>query len=352
MNAARPRYDGPMRIVIIGAGGVGGLLAGLLSQAGEEVAVLARGAHLAAIRERGLRVEGDMGSFTAKVEATDSIEALAPADAVFVATKAWQVAEVAPRLPGLVREGTVVVPLQNGVDAALTLFGGLWPGPVLGGLCAVFSWIDGPGVIRMAGPPLWVKAGEWPRGRSARVEALCEVLRRAGVDARPQEDVEAAAWEKFLFIDPFGAAGALAASPIGTVRGTPETRALLEQLVREVAALGRARGVHLASEAEARTIAWFDRRGGPDGLGERGGRARAPVRARRPLAARDGGAGEEGAREGAELRRGEAQAFASDDTCASRRAWPRGSTPTPAVGGGSTSSSAGSPRALACLTNS
>ncbi|HZZ84144.1 MAG TPA: 2-dehydropantoate 2-reductase [Anaeromyxobacteraceae bacterium] len=248
-----------MRIVIVGAGGVGGLLAGLLSQAGEEVAVVARGAHLAAIREHGLRVEGDMGSFTAKVEATDSIESLAPADAVFVATKAWQVAEVAPRLPKLVREGTVVVPLQNGVESALTLLGGLWPGPVLGGLCAVFSWIDAPGVIRMAGPPIWVKVGEWPRGRSARVEALCEVLRRAGVDARPQEDVEAAAWEKFLFIDPFGAAGALAAAPIGAVRGTPETRALLGQLVTEVGTLARARGAHLAADAEARTIAWFDR---------------------------------------------------------------------------------------------
>ncbi|BDG09959.1 2-dehydropantoate 2-reductase [Anaeromyxobacter paludicola] len=248
-----------MRIVIVGAGGVGGLLAGLLSQAGEEVAVVARGAHLAAIREHGLRVEGDMGSFTARVEATDSLDALAPADAVLVATKAWQVADVAPKLARLVREGTVVVPLQNGVEAALTLLGGLWPGPVLGGLCAVFSWIDAPGVIRMVGPPIWVKVGEWPKGRSARVEALCEVLRRAGVDARPQEDVEAAAWEKFLFIDPFGACGALAAAPIGAVRTTPETRALLEQLVHEVGTLARARGVHLSLEAEARTIAWFDR---------------------------------------------------------------------------------------------
>lgn len=248
-----------MRIVIVGAGGVGGLLAGLLSQAGEEVAVVARGAHLAAIREQGLRVEGDMGTFTARVEASDSIDALAPGDAVFVATKAWQVAEVAPRLAHLVREGTVVLPLQNGVEAPLTLLGGLWPGPVLGGLCAVFSWIQAPGVIRMVGPPIWVKAGEWPRGRSARVEALCEVLRRAGVDARPQEDVEAAAWEKFLFIDPFGAAGALAAAPMGAVRGTPETRALLEQLVAEVGALARARGVNLPADAESRTLAWFDR---------------------------------------------------------------------------------------------
>src|SRR5512139_3103887 len=98
-----------MRIVVIGAGGVGGLLGGLLARSGVEVGVVARGEHLEAIRREGLRLESPLGNFTVRVTADPAPGALAPADAVLVAVKAWQVVEVAPSLAPLVAQGGVVI---------------------------------------------------------------------------------------------------------------------------------------------------------------------------------------------------------------------------------------------------
>ncbi len=175
-----------MRIAIVGAGGVGGLLAGLLSRAGSEVVVLARGAHADAIRAGGLRVDSPLGRFTAPVAAVASdAAALGPVDAVLVAVKAWQVAELAPSLRPLVAAGGVAVPLQNGVEAAGTLAAALGEERVAGGLVAVLSWIDGPGAVKHVGGPPRVKIGE--RGAragrpSARLDGLAAVLRAAGAE--------------------------------------------------------------------------------------------------------------------------------------------------------------------------
>ncbi|HEY6100787.1 MAG TPA: 2-dehydropantoate 2-reductase, partial [Anaeromyxobacter sp.] len=251
-----------MRIAIVGAGGVGGLLAGLLARAGSEVALVARGAHAEAIRRDGLRVDSPLGVFTARVsEVSDDPAALAPVDAVLVAVKAWQVAELAPRLAPLVRPGGVVVPLENGVEAAARLAAALGDGTVAGGLVAVLSWIDGPGGVKHVGIPPRIRTGE--RGAragkpSARLEALAAALRASGAEVEVVADVEAASWEKFLLIEPWGAVAAASRAPIGVVRTVPETRALVERAQEELAALARARGVALAPDAPARTLAFLD----------------------------------------------------------------------------------------------
>jgi 2-dehydropantoate 2-reductase len=249
-----------MRIAIIGAGGVGGLIGGLLARAGEQVALVARGEHLRAIREQGLRVESPRGSFTVTgLEASDDPARLAPAEAVLVAVKGWQVREVAPRLAPLLAGGGFAVPLENGVEASDDLAAALGEERVAGGLCRMLSWIEAPGRIRHAGAFLQVTLGERGGGSSPRLEALAAALRKASVDVELVPDVAAALWEKFLFIEPLGAVGAVTRAPIGTVRALPETRALLVAAMEEIARLARARGVKLPQEAVARALETVDK---------------------------------------------------------------------------------------------
>lgn len=251
----------PMRIAIVGAGGVGGLLGGLLARAGAEVVLVARGGQLEAIRRDGLRVDSPLGVFGARVAAVaDDPAALPAADAVLVAVKAWQVAELAPRLAPLVAPGGVVVPLQNGVEAAGRLARALGEA-VAGGLVKCLAWLDGPGRVKHVGSPPEVIAGERGAragGPSPRLAALVEALERAGVKASVVEDVERATWEKFLLVEPWGAVASAARAPIGVLRSLPEARALLHQALEEVAGLARARGVALPADAVARTGAFID----------------------------------------------------------------------------------------------
>ncbi len=250
-----------MRIAIAGAGGVGGLLAGLLVRAGHEVLVVARGAHGRAIRDTGIRVESPLGRFTVRVAAvSEDPAALGEADAVLVTVKAWQVAELAPRLAPLLARG-VAVPLENGVEAASSLAAALGEERVAGGVVAVLARIEGPGAVRHVGPLLRVTIGERggrARAASERLEALAGALRSAGVDVVVTDDIERATWEKFLLIDPWGSVAAAARAPLGVVRSVPETRRLLVLAMEEVAALARARGVALAPDIVARTLAVLD----------------------------------------------------------------------------------------------
>ena len=249
-----------MRIVVVGAGGVGALLGGLLARSGVEVGFVARGAQLAALREHGLRVESPRGTFhLPRVEASDDPAALAPADAVLVAVKGWQVREVAPRLAPLLAGGGFAVPLENGVEAADTLARALGEEQVAGGLCHLLAWLEAPGLVRHVGDNLRVTLGERRGPPSERLEALARALRGAHVDAAVTSDIEAASWEKFLFIAALGGVGAVTRSPIGVVRALPESRALLVGAMEEVSAVARARGVRLPPEAVARALATVDR---------------------------------------------------------------------------------------------
>jgi 2-dehydropantoate 2-reductase len=248
-----------MRIAMVGAGGVGALLGGLLARGGSEVAFVARGASLEALRDRGLSVNSPRGIFHLRdVEVSDDPAALAPADAVLVAVKGWQVREVAPRLAPLLRPDGFAVPLENGVEAADELARALGEDRVAGGLCHMLAWLEAPGAVRHVGELLRVTMGERRGGGSARLDHLARALRAASADAVVADDIAAATWEKFLFISSFGGVGAVTRSPVGAYRAVPETRALLVAAMEEVAALARARGVRLATDAVARAMATVD----------------------------------------------------------------------------------------------
>ena len=249
-----------MRIAVFGAGAVGGYFGGRLARAGHSVAFLARGAHLDALRRDGLRVESIDGDFTVRpVEVTAEPRAVGPVDAVLVCVKAWQVRETAAAMGPLLGAETFVVPLQNGVEAPDELSAVVGPARVLGGLARILAFVAGPGHIRHTGVVPRIEFGERDGRPSARVAALRAAFAQAeGVSVATPDDITAALWEKFLFITPLSAVGAVTRVPAGALRAIPETRRILEQATREIAALARARGVRLALDAVERTLAVVD----------------------------------------------------------------------------------------------
>jgi 2-dehydropantoate 2-reductase len=249
-----------MRIAVVGAGALGLYFGGRLAEAGEDVAFLARGRTLEALRTGGLRIDSIAGDFTLeRVEATDQPAAIGPVDAVLVCVKAWQVPEVAPTLRPLLREGTAVIPLQNGIDAPDQLAAALGAGFVLGGLCRIFAFQTAPGRVRHAGVAPSLAFGELDGGSSERVERLKEVFLRAkGVSVDASPNIRAAMWEKLLFIVALSTVGAATRSPAGVFRAIPETRRLLESVLREILDVARAKGIALADGLVARTLGFID----------------------------------------------------------------------------------------------
>lgn len=249
-----------MRIAIFGTGGVGGYFGGRLAQAGESVVFVARGAQLEAIRRDGLRVESQAGDFVVRpAEATDDPGAVGPVDAVIVCVKAWQVAGAARAISPMLRPDSFVVPLQNGVEAADQIAAVVGAERVLGGLCKIVSYVAGPGLVRHAGVPPRIEFGERDGRPSDRVAALRRAFEKAvGVSVGTPADIDAAVWEKFLFIAPFSGVGAVTRVPAGVLRRVPETREMLQNAMQEVFDLARARGIALREGAVARTLGFVD----------------------------------------------------------------------------------------------
>jgi len=249
-----------MRIAVFGTGGVGGYFGGRLAEAGHSVAFLARGAHLDALRRDGLIVESVAGDFTVRPAEAAALPAeVGPVDAVLVGVKAWQVREAAAALGPLLGPDTFVLPLQNGVEAADELSETIGRARVVGGLCRIMAFVAGPGRIRHPAIPPRIEFGEWDGRTSPRVSALREAFASArGATATVPADISAAIWEKFLFIAPVSAVGAVTRVPVGSFRAVAQTRALLEEAMREILALARARGVALGGDALARTLAIID----------------------------------------------------------------------------------------------
>jgi 2-dehydropantoate 2-reductase len=249
-----------MRVAVFGTGGVGGYFGGRLGQAGEWLALIARGAHLEAIRRDGLTVESVAGDFVVRpAAASDDPRAVGPVDVVLVGVKAWQVKEAASAIGPLLGPTTAVVPLQNGVEAADELAAVVGAEHIVPGLCRIACSLAAPGRIRHSGVAPRIEFGETDGRPSERVAALRAAFERAlGVSVATPEDIQAALWDKFLFIAPLSGVGAVTRATVGVVRGVPETRRMLEAAMGEVFRLARARGVALRDDAVGRTLGYVD----------------------------------------------------------------------------------------------
>jgi 2-dehydropantoate 2-reductase len=244
-----------VRIAILGAGGVGGYYGGLLARGGHDVALVARGAHLAALREEGLRVESVHGDFTVRsILATDDSGEIGPVDLVLVAVKSYDLDTAAEAARPLVGPDTVVLPLLNGLDAAQRLAAVLGDGPVLAGLTHISSSLAAAGQIRQISSVQRITLGERDGKVTPRAQRVGEALSSSGIEVVISDQIDVALWDKFLFIASISGVCCLARQPIGIVLGTPETRRLYVQALREIEAIARARHVPLAPGIVEKTL--------------------------------------------------------------------------------------------------
>ena len=248
-----------MKIAVFGAGAIGIFYAARLIQTGHEVALVARGPTLRALRERGIDVIGPTGSrHIDSVTASDDPTDLGPVDLVIVTVKAWQVSEIAPAILPLMHDQTAVLPLQNGVEAADQLATTLGARHVLNGMTKVIARTSEPGVVEDMGFHPLIAAGELQRTSPSRLEEIAKLFESAGVAFERPANIETTVWEKFLFIASVSGVGAITRTEIGTLRRLPETRDLLAQSMTETFRVGLAKGVGFSDTIVDETMKFID----------------------------------------------------------------------------------------------
>ena len=232
---------------MMGSGGVGGLYGGRLAHAGCDVTFVARGAHLAAMREQGLLIESDAhgNTLVKPVKVTDDPATAGTPDLIIFAVKLWDTEAVARRLLPIVGPHSAVLSLQNGVVKDDILGGIFGAKALMGGVAYVGTHIARPGVINQVGTLQRLVFGEYDGQQSARSETLLAALLKAGIQAELSNDIRRTLWEKYTFLVGLSGATASMRTTIGPVRENPQTRAFLHDLMKEAVAVGRALGVAL-----------------------------------------------------------------------------------------------------------
>lgn len=240
-----------MRIATMATGGIGGFLAVKLALAGHSVATIARGAHLAAIRENGLRLDSATGSETAHPDiATDRPEDVGPVDAILFGVKGDALEDAARACLPMLGPETLVVPFLNGVEASDRLIR-ILPGHNVGnGVARVSTTISAPGVITQTGAFHSFIFAERDSRPSARVDALRAAINDAGSSAPETDDVVKELWSKFVLFSALSGVTAAGRCTVGELRDTPELEALFKRALSETAGIGRALGVALDDDIE------------------------------------------------------------------------------------------------------
>jgi len=248
-----------MRIAVMGAGGVGGYFGAMLARAGQTVAFVARGRHLAAMRERGLIVRSEAREIRIdKPIASDAPETLGRFDVVLFAVKLWDTEAAARAIEPLLGEEGVVIPFQNGVESIERIAAVVGPARVMGGAAYIAATIAEPGVIAQTGKMARLRFGAVVPEQERAARAFLEACASAGIDAERVENIRSVLWEKFVFLAAMSGVTAATRQPIGVIRGDPDLRSTLEAAMREALAVGRSRGVDLGDAFVAGQLAFAD----------------------------------------------------------------------------------------------
>ena len=248
-----------MKIAIMGPGGVGGYFGARLATAGNDVTFVARGAHLEAMKANGLRLDSDIGNALLKpVKVVSDAAEIAAADAVIFAVKMRDTETAAESLRPLVAKGAAVFTFQNGVESAARIGRIVGAGNVVEGAARIASNIPEPGVIKQIGKFAMLEFGERGGKPSARTSALHAACVAAGIDARLSDNISRTLWLKFAMLAPVAAMTALTRGPLGPVRSTPESYALLKSAVEETVKVGIALKTGLEPDDAVKTIKQID----------------------------------------------------------------------------------------------
>lgn len=224
----------------MGTGGVGGYLGGRLAQAGKDVTFIARGKHLEAIRTTGLRVDSICGDFIVHpAKACSSTKEIGCANLIILATKAWNLDEALEQMRPMVGSDSLILPLLNGMEH-ITLLRSAFGERVLGGLCRISSFIEGPGHVRHVAVQPYIAFGSFAHPTpSCKLGAVLECFTGVlGVQAECPVDIHAAMWHKFIVMSAISGVGAATRKPIGECRSDPTIRTLMLRALEETAAVG------------------------------------------------------------------------------------------------------------------
>ena len=246
-----------MRIAVVGAGGVGGGFGAALAHAGADVTFIARGAHLAAMKSKGLRIDSPRGNIhLVPTKATDDPKAVGPVDYVLFCVKLWDVESAGEHIKPMVGPNTAVIPLQNGIDAPERLLPILGKQAVMGGVAQISASIIEPGVVRQVGTFMRMVFGELDGSRSKRGEELYALCQKAGFDVTLSEQILTELWMKFILLATNASVTALTRQPIGVLRDDPDIGPQFVSAYNEVIAVGRARGISLPADALDKMLAF------------------------------------------------------------------------------------------------
>jgi 2-dehydropantoate 2-reductase len=248
-----------MRIAVVGTGGVGGGFGAALAKAGADVTFIARGAHLAAMKSEGLKVQGGRGdTHLVPTQATDDPASIGQVDVALFCVKLWDVESAGQQIKPLIGPETAVIPLQNGIDAAERLIPILGERAVMGGVAQISASIVRPGVINQVGTFMRIIFGELDGRISRRGEAFCDLCLKAGFDATLSEQILTELWMKFILLASNASVLALVRQPVGKVRDDADMRAVFVSAFQEVIDVGRASGVTLPADALEKTLGFID----------------------------------------------------------------------------------------------
>jgi len=244
-----------MRIAVVGAGGVGGGFGAALAKAGADVTFIARGAHLAAMKSAGLKIESPRGdTHLVPTQATDDPRTVGKVDFVLFCVKLWDVESAGEHIKPLVGAGTAVIPLQNGIDAADRLLPILGREAVMGGVAQISASIIQPGVIRQVGTFMRMIFGELDGSITQRGKDFLAMCQKAGFDATLSEQILTELWMKFALLATNASMTAVTRQPIGKLRDDPDVRAIFLSAIQEVIEVGRARNIALPADALSKVL--------------------------------------------------------------------------------------------------
>jgi 2-dehydropantoate 2-reductase len=235
-----------MKIVIIGAGGVGGYFGGKLAQAGFDVTFVVRGEHFSAIKKNGLQIKSIKGDFTVHPKVTDDIQTVNDPELIILGVKSWQVIDVAKNLPSIISKNTLVLPLQNGADNADKLLSVLNEVNVLAGLSKIVSKIEAPGIIRHFAFEPEIIFGEINNELTVRVKTIKNVFDKAGFKNRISDNIQLDIWRKFLFIVSVSGIASLTRVVFGEIREDKALRKIIYQTAFEIMTIANAKGISLS----------------------------------------------------------------------------------------------------------
>lgn len=248
-----------MKIVVMGTGGVGGYYGALLAKQGHDVTFIARGAHLDAIRKNGLQIKSIHGDFTiSPAQAMDNPAQIGAVDLILFCVKAYDTDEAVQKLKPIVTKETIVLSLQNGVEAVERIGNVIGVEQVIGGATWISSAIEAPGIVRQISQFRRIVFGELDGRVTPRLQPVFEAFKETGIMVETTDNILKILWAKFVFISAASSFGALTRLPMGAYRSVAETRKMLISLMKEVEAVARKLGMNLDADVVEKSLEFID----------------------------------------------------------------------------------------------